>query len=86
MPAKLKQSIHFECFGRFGEKLAKPSGKCYMQQGSHTKLRKSLTSEALVTFENNLKQIREWTIIVGMSRAAKRAARAASTSLVDPMV
>ena len=44
-------------------KLPRPHGEGDVQQASHIKLRKSLTGEALVVFENNLKLIRECTAI-----------------------
>ncbi len=85
-PIKRKQSSLFDCFGMSGEKLAKPSGECDLQQNSHSKLRKSLSGEALVTFDNNIQEIRECRTIVEMSRTAKQTARATSTGLVDPML
>ncbi len=85
-PIKRKQSSLFDCFGMSNEKLAKPSGECDMQQNSHSKLRKSLSGEALVTFDSHIQEIRACRTIVEMSRTAKQAARATSTGLVDPML
>ena len=73
-PVKSKQKSLFELWST--EKETKPiSEGCEFQAGSHVKLRKGLSGEAIVAFEESLKRVRDNQTIVEFVREQKKIAR-----------
>ena len=82
-PTKNKQTSLFEFWST--EKEQKPSSEgCELQAGSHVKVRKCLSGEAIVAFERGLKRTRDNETLVEYVREQKKIARASDLSLVDP--